>query len=130
MKSQFIKQIIFIILFFSCSPIDSPEKVAVNFLNAFSKKNFSEAKQYCTPETIKLVEVAESLSKLSTAKNDFMNKNYEVLSQEITGEKAIVKFREKGSNEIQMMNLEKINGQWLVAISKEDVMAKEGSYKE
>jgi hypothetical protein len=127
MRKRDLKFIIPLVLFFSCMQKNSPEKVANDFLNAFSKKNFSEAKSYCTPETVKLVEIAESLSKLSTAKNDFINKEYEILSQDIHGEKGEVKFKEKGSDEIQKMKLERINGQWLVAVTKEDVMAKESS---
>ena len=117
--------VLMFLLLIACSNSYSPKTVAQNFLNAFKQKKFDEAKKYCTPETVKLVEVAESLSKLSSAKTDFTGKDYEVLSQEIRGETAIVKFKEKGNNEIQTMSLKYSRNQWLVSISKEDVMSKQ-----
>lgn len=122
--------ILFIFLFESCSNSYSPKSVAEKFLDAFKEKNFTEAKKYCTPETVKLVEIAESLSKLSSAKTDFTGKNYEILSQQIKGETAIVKFKEKGTEEIQTMSLKYSGNEWLVSITKEDVMMKENVEKD
>ena len=120
----------FIFHFGSCTNNYSPKAVAQKFLDAFKQKNFSEAKKYCTPETVKLVEIAESLSKLSSAKTDFTGKDYEILSQQIKGETAVVKFKEKGSEEIQAMSLKYSGNQWLVSITKEDVMMKENAEKD
>lgn len=110
----------------ACMTGKSPSAVASAFLNAFEQKKYDEAKKYCTPETVKLVEVAESLSKISDAKVDFYDKKYVVLSQEIKGEKAYVKFEEAGKRgrEIQMLVLDKNSGAWLVSISKQDIMSK------
>jgi hypothetical protein len=126
MKNTYLN--FFVIIMFSlasCSRGYSPKSVAANFLNAFSQKKFEEAKKYCTPETVKLVEVAESLSKMSSVKTDFTGKQYEVLSQEIHGESAKVKFKEKGSEEIQEITLKNTGTEWLVSVSKEDVMSKQ-----
>jgi hypothetical protein len=110
--------------FTGCLRGHSPQAVAASFLSAFKQKKYDEAKKYCTPQTVKLVEVAESLDKNSTAKVEYMNKQYEVLSQEIKGDTAYVKFKEKGSDEIDTMILKKTKGEWMVAISKEDIMSK------
>lgn len=121
---------IFIFLLVSCQNSYSPKAVAAKFLNAFKEKKFDEAKQYCTPETVKLVEIAESLAKLSSAKTDFTGKDYEVMSQEVKGETATVKFKEKGTEEIQTMILRYSGNQWLVSITKEDVMSKQSAEKD
>ena len=119
-----------IVLLVSCNGSYSPKLAAENFLTAFSQKKFDEAKKYCTPETVKLVEIAESLTKMSSAKTDFTGKEYEVLSQDIRGENAIVNFKEKGSDKIQKINLKYTGNQWLVSISKEDVMSKQNTEKD
>ncbi|HKR06295.1 MAG TPA: hypothetical protein VJY62_16790 [Bacteroidia bacterium] len=121
---------VFVFLFTSCQNSYSPRSVAEKFLNAFKEKKFDEAKKYCTPETVKLVEIAESLAKLSSARTDFTGKDYEVLSQEIKGETAVVKFKEKGTEEIQTMMLKYSGNQWLVSITKEDVMSKQSAEKD
>jgi hypothetical protein len=121
---------VLLVVLIACNNSYSPKAVAQNFLNAFKEKKFDEAKKYCTPETVKLVEVAESLTKLSSAKTDFTGKDYEVLSQEIKGETAIVKFKEKGTEEIQTMSLRYSGNQWLVSINKEDVMSKQSVEKD
>ncbi len=126
--SQFIS--ILILLFCSCQSSNSPKAVAAVFLNSFSEKKFSEAKKYCTPEAVKLVEIAESLSKTSSTKEEFTGKRYEVLSQETRGQNAIVKYREAGSKDIEEMKLTYTDNQWLVSISKEDVMAKQNPEKD
>lgn len=108
-----------------CQNSYSPKASAEKFLDAFNEKKFGEAKKYCTPETVKLVEMAESLTKLSSAKTDFTGKKYEVLSQEVRGDNAKVKFKEKGSEEVQTITLKYTGNQWLVSISKEEVMSKQ-----
>lgn len=120
---------VFFTALLSCHGGYSPSAVAESFLKAFEQKKYSEAKKYCSPETVKLVEIAESLSKMSNANLEYAGKKYEVLSQEITGDKAIVKFRETGTTEVEKMGLKKVNGQWLVSISKEDIMAKQNTDK-
>ena len=131
MKNNFRKFFIAVILFLaSCSKGYSPKSVAANFFNAFSQKKFDDAKKYCTPETVKLVEVAESLSKMSSVKTGFTGKQYEVLSQEIHGENAKVKFKEKGTDEIQEITLINTGTEWLVSVSKEDVMSKQNADKD
>jgi hypothetical protein len=121
---------VLLVVLIACNNSYSPKAVAQNFLNAFKEKKFDEAKKYCTPETVKLVEVAESLTKLSSAKTDFTGNDYEVLSQEVKGETAIVRFKEKGSDDIQTMSLRYSGNQWLVSINKEDVMSKQSVEKD
>ena len=117
---------IWVALFISCSS-NAPKSVAEKFLTAFSQKKFDEAKKYCTPETVKLVEIAESLAKVSSAKTDFTGKEYEVLSQDVKGATATVKFKEKGSEEVQAITLKYSGNQWLVSIAKEDIMSKQNA---
>lgn len=127
-KNKLIGNLILLTIFnlSACMSGKSPSAVASAFLNAFEQKKYDEAKKYCTPETVKLVEVAESLSKMSDAKVDFYGKKYVVLSQEIKGEKAYVKFEEAGEKEteIQTLVMDKSGGAWLVSISKQDIMSK------
>jgi len=57
-----------LLFFIACTGSHSPKAVAEKFLKTFEEKKFAEAKRYCTPETVKLIEIAESLSKMPEAK--------------------------------------------------------------
>ena len=115
-----------ILLLMGCSG-NSPEKSAEKFLNAFNEKNYEEARKYATPETIKLVDLMENLSKMSASADSVSHPKIEVLESKIEGDSAMVTFREKGSDETEELKLKKIDGKWLVHITKSDITAKDNS---
>jgi hypothetical protein len=119
--------IVILLIFQACNMGNSPSKSASKFLNAFNEKDYNEARKYATEETIKLVDLMESLSKMSTSIDSIQHKKIEVVSEKIEGESAIVTFREAGSDETEDLNLKKIDGKWLVHITKTDISSKENS---
>src|SRR6187455_1756837 len=102
---------------------NSPEKSAEKFLNAFNEKNYNEARKYATPETTKLVDLMENLSKMSASEDSVTHPKIEVIDSKIEGDSAMVTFREKGSDETEEIKLKKIDGKWLVHITKTDISA-------
>jgi len=106
---------------------NTPSKSASKFLNAFNEKDYEEARKYASPETAKLVDLMESLSKMSTSIDTLQHNKIEVVSEKIDGETATVTFREEGSDETEDIKLKKIDGKWMVHITKTEISAKENS---
>lgn len=111
----------------ACNIGNTPSKSASVFLNAFNEKNYEEARNYATPETIKLIDLMENLSKMSTSIDSVKHSKIEVVDEKIDGETAVVTFREEGSSESETVNLKKLDGKWLVHITKTDMSAKDNS---
>ncbi len=110
---------------FACTSSDSPRPVAKEFLEAFQKHDFEEAKKYSTKETVKLLQVLERISKENnepTAETP----SIEITSEEIAGDKATVYFKEAGNPSEQKLMLKKVKvtgekaKQWRVVLTKED----------
>jgi len=130
MKVNLIKLTLYFLVFAAISTgcsSNSPKKAAAAFLNAFNEKNYEEARKYATVETIKLVDLMENLSKMSTSIDSVKHSKIEVLDETITGDSANVTFREAGSEETEEVMLKKIDGKWLVHITKSDISAKDNS---
>ncbi|HEX5001923.1 MAG TPA: DUF4878 domain-containing protein [Bacteroidia bacterium] len=107
-----------------CSGGNKPSAVASSFLSAVNDKNYEAARKYATPETGKLIDLMEQLQKMSTATDSIAPVDFEVVSEKIDGDKAVVTFKEKGSDDSQTINLIKSNDKWLVSLSKQDLAAK------
>ena len=119
--------LVVLILTSACNMGNSPSKSASKFLNAFNEKDYAEARKYATPETIKLVDLMESLSKMSTSIDSVQHNKIEVISEKIEDDEATVTFKEAGSNETEELKLKKVDGKWLVHITKTDISSKDNS---
>jgi hypothetical protein len=109
---------------FSCNIGNSPKKTAQNFLDAFNEKKFDEARKYSTPETIKLIDLMENLTKMTESTDSIVAGKIEITSERIEGDSAFVSFREEGGTE-EVLKLLKVDGEWLVHITKQDISAKD-----
>ncbi len=69
----------------------------------------------------------ENLSKMSSSVDSIQHKKIEAFDAKIDGDSAMVSFREEGSAETEQLKLKKIDGTWLVHITKTDITAKENS---
>ncbi len=121
---QFLIAPILIGLLISCMG-DSPKTAAEKFLNSFNKRDFAEARKYATPETNKLIDLMENLTKMSQTQDSAVNKKIEILGQRVEGEIAYVTFKEDGSESTEELKLKKIDGKWMAHVTKEDIAAKD-----
>lgn len=109
---------------FSCSG-SGPEATAKQFVTLTSQGDLAEAKKLCTAETASLLAMAEGFMAKEKDKLKEQNKNIavEVISTEITDDKAKVKYKITGAKdatkEEQEIDLVKIDGDWKVNINKE-----------
>lgn len=126
-----VKSISFLFLlaavFFSCSSeIETPQKVAAQFLQAMENRNYEEAMTYSTRSTQKLLTQLKRLEEL-TGENDAVKPNkVTIVSEEIQGDKAIVYFKEEGNELQQRISLKRItdeknNKVWKVDLLKEEL---------
>ena len=101
---------------------NNPESAARSFLEAFNENDFEEARKYATPETGKLIDLMENLAKLSDEKME--SGEFEIVDSRIDGDKAYVTYRETDSDGTTELMLKKVDGDWLVHITKEDIATK------
>jgi len=111
----------------ACDAGKSPKKTAQKFLNAFNEKNYEEARKYSTAETIKLIDLMENLSKMASDLDTVKHGKIEVINEIIEGETATVTFREAGEEGEEELKLKKVDGKWLVHITKADMSTKSNS---
>lgn len=109
-------------LFIGCSS-NNPEKAASAFLNAFNENDYEEARKYSTAETIKLIDLMENLSNLSEEPEQ--KGTFEIVNSKIDGDVAYVTYKEGNDPETIDIMLKKIDGKWLVHITKEDIATKD-----
>lgn len=114
-----------VMLMVSCSIGNSPKKTAEKFLTSFNQRNYEEARKYATPETIKLVDLMENLTKMAQPADSTLGKKITVMDEKVEGEVAYVTFQEEGSDQVETLKLKKIDGKWLAHVTKEDVAAKD-----
>jgi hypothetical protein len=125
--SSFIQPILaFIVLtFISCAGGSNPESSAEKFLNAFNDRNFDEARKYSTEETGKLIDLMENLTRMAPSDEKPPAGKIEIISHVTEGETATVLFRENDTREEQELKLKKVDGKWLVHVTKEDIATKD-----
>jgi hypothetical protein len=124
MKTRIYIILLSFFFLFSCNMGNSPKKAAQNFLNAFNEKKFDEARKYSTPETIKLIDLMENLTKMTESTDSIVPGKIEITSERVEGDSAFVSFREEGGTE-EVLKLLKVDGEWLVHITKQDISAKD-----
>jgi glycine cleavage system H lipoate-binding protein len=109
----------------SCGSPGNPEKAAKIFLTAFNEREFDQAREVSTPETGKLIDLMEQLTALSGNADSAVGGKIIIIDHHIEGETAVVRFREEGEEEPQEVNLKKVEGKWLVHITKQDIANKD-----
>ncbi len=114
-----------ITLIASCGMGGSPKKTAKKFLTAFNERKFDEARKYATPETNKLVDLMENLTKMAQSPDSTIGKKIDITGEKIEGDVAYVTFREEGATQDETVKLMKIDGKWLVHVTKEDIASKD-----
>ena len=113
-------------IFNSCtSETETPKKVASQFLEAMEKRNYEEAMSYSTRSTQKLLTQLKRLEEL-TGENDAVNPNkVTIVSEDISGDKAIVYFKEEGNELQQRISLKRVVEEnkkvWKVDLLKEEL---------
>ena len=119
---------VFIVLmsvsFTSCMK-PNPEETASRFLKAVNERNYEMARRYSTEETGKLIDLLDRLSKLSEEPLPSKRAEFEIISGNIEDDLATVRFREKGTATEQELELMKVDGEWLVNITKESLTVKD-----
>ena len=112
---------IMVAFLFACSGGNTPKGVAENFLKAYSKLDFEGAKKYGTEETGKMLDMFSSLTKMMPDSAKKKDVKTEVTSEKIDGDKAVVTYTEDGKPGDQTLNLAKVDGQWKVVMSKDNM---------
>lgn len=116
-----MKKIFFVItvsvsfLILSCKN-DSPKSVASDFLTAFYKGDLEKARNYGTDETRRILDQYSQVTRNDSAHSDL---NIEIVKEELNGDKALMTFRCSKRDGDQYLPMEKSDGRWQVAISKE-----------
>jgi hypothetical protein len=126
-KTSRFASLVAMLVLAACNIGNSPSKNASRFLNAFQERDYAEARKYATPETIKLIDLMENLSEMTTADDTVKHAAIEIVSEKKEDDTATVTFREKGSDETEEIKMKKIDGEWLVHITKADMSAKGNS---
>lgn len=124
-KQAFVFSLPFCLAIFitSCN-WNSPKKTAEKFLVASDKMNYEEAKKFSTDETDKLLDMMAGLSKMAPEHKGEKH-TFTIIDEKIDGDAASVTYKESGKDEEQLIHLKKVDGDWLVDISKSDLSSKD-----
>ena len=113
--------IVAILMMTSCSSSDSPRSVAEKFLNAMGTQDFETAKKYGTEETEKLLDMMSGFSKMSADTVAAKEMKFEISHEDVSGDNAIIYYREENREGELQLPLVKIDGKWKVLLSKESI---------
>lgn len=109
------------VLIFGCVSSDSPRSVAEKFLNAMGTQDFETAKKYGTEETVKLLDMMSGFSKMSADTVSAKEMKFEISNEDISGDNAIIYYREEGRDGELQLPMVKLDGKWKVLLSKESI---------
>ena len=109
----------------SCGNSDNPEIAAMKFLSSFNERKFDVARENSTPETGKLIDLMENLTKLAGNSDSTVGGKIIIVDHHIDGEAAVVRFHEEGDESIQELHMVKRDGKWLAHVTKEDIANKD-----
>ncbi len=127
-KSFMAAALSLLVLVSGCSMFnDSPSKVAENFLNAIDQQRFDDAQKFATPETVKMLDVLAGFAKMTKKKEKSEMHRFEILNEEIVEDTATVIYKVKDEDGEQSLKLVKVEGKWLVSLSKADLPPKDDS---
>jgi hypothetical protein len=107
-------------LFSSCGRNDNPRSVAEKYFNAINAQEFEAAREYGTQETVNLLNMMIAFKKMS-ADSTFQEIKFEILREKITGENAIVFYKEEGKEGELKLPMIKEDGKWKVIQTKESI---------
>jgi hypothetical protein len=131
MKIKSTHLIAVILLLAACGSSNTPSQVFLDFMDSIQNKKYDDARKLSSTETIKVVDLIESISKLQP---DSVSENYsqvEVIDERINGDTAYVEFIDPQSGDVSnTAKLIKSNGRWLVHITKQDIAAKDAGFEE
>ena len=118
-----INVLFLIVIFFTCCiAANNPKDVAEHFIKASVNMDFKEAKRYATPETAKMLDLVEGIvGKTRISDSTIKKMKIEIGEETIKGDNATIKYKKDDSNKEYVINLKRINGKWLVAISMDDL---------
>lgn len=114
------------LLFASCKNENTPEAVTEKFVTLIQQGKVTEAKELCDGKTKSILNMVEGMIEEGLQKAKSEGKKFEgitILSSEIDGDKAVVKYRNNGkdadSEKESSLDLKKIDDVWKVSINKE-----------
>ena len=107
-----------IILITGCMS-NSPSRIADKFLIAVIESEYKEARKYSTSETCKLIDLLESLNSISSTSEfqELGDNGVKIQSESINGDTAWVEFTYSGIDEVEKLELRKIDGKWLAHVT-------------
>jgi len=103
---------------------EKPEKNAMAFLEAVRTNDFETAKQYTTEEGKQLLTMASSMSD-AMGNNEEEDVSFRFIESRVKGDSAFVKYEtiipeESDEEHIAEMPMVKIDGDWKVALTKDN----------
>lgn len=98
---------------------NTPEFVADKFLYHLNHLEFDEAKQYGTEETIKMLDLMQSMVQMIPDQSPPQEVEYNIDRCEIQDNIAICYYTSNGKQD--QLELRKIDKKWLVHLSKESI---------
>jgi hypothetical protein len=123
-KIFLLLSVVFIV--FACGRGGTPKAVAENFLKAWMKGDFDEAKKYGTDDSKKLLDMMNNFKTIVEDSAMEKNTSFEILREKIEGDNATVYYKEEGSQAESHLPLIKLNGEWKVNVTKESINGTEG----
>jgi Domain of unknown function (DUF4878) len=111
------------IILVSCTP-NSPKAVAEKWLTSFAHMDYDGAKKLSTEETKKQLDMLQQFSSFATdsQKKELQKVTVTIKDVKENGDNATVTYVTSAAPKEQPLPLKKVNGKWLVAWSKTDMM--------
>ena len=106
------------LIVFSCGKNDSPSSITEKFLSAITKENYEDAKIYGTDDTDRLLNMMSGFKNMG-AEPFMKDAKFDVVDETINGDEAKVKVKVDGRAKDMTLSLEKEDGKWKVAMSKD-----------
>ncbi|MFM2189619.1 MAG: hypothetical protein RL491_5 [Bacteroidota bacterium] len=130
MKKLIFKTAIVLLFIIPGCSNDNPSDVVVDFIDAVENKRYDDARELCTADTDKLINLQESIANFSQDSTPFVKSKIEIIEERIMGDTAYVKFVSEDEEMPTTIKLVKTDGNWLVHITKEDITLKAGASDE
>jgi hypothetical protein len=111
---------------FACKSSDNPRAVAEKFLKAMTTQDFETAKKYGTEETEKLLDMMSGFTKMSPD-SAAREMKFEITREKVSGDNAIIYYREEGREGELQLPMVKLEGKWKVLLSKESINSSDES---
>lgn len=96
------------VLLAGCAP--PPRAVAKQFLDNIAKGKLSEAKKQATDQTGQMLDLMASLGKMPVDPDV----RFTLVDEKVDGNKATVRFKVSNSDDISVVELVRLDGQWKV----------------